>query len=296
MCCRKKLPDTGEYAFDRIATKKVLFSRHETNMTIILQILWMSLLGLGVGLFSAGLGLGGGVLMVPAFITFIPEMDVHTAKGTSLFIILLVALTGFPRVRHAQEHRPQLTSSLVIIAGALAGGYLGAALTARMSEKAVLTLFLLFIVFLMLRLAVGEPQPFIQRKPTHKSGLLFCAGLAAGAAGSATGTGGGSLLAPLILLMGLLPHTQLVYSANQVMIATSIAAAPAHFMGRQLYHEHFTIGHVCLEVVPLIVLFAQVGIIIGVRLNHSMRAYHRRLILAWVLALVALRILIQMFV
>lgn len=263
-------------------------------MILLFQILWMALLGMGVGIFSAGLGLGGGVLMVPAFITFLSGMDMHTAKGTSLFIILLVAMTGFFRVRRLQEHRPHITSSLVVIAGALVGGYTGAAITARMSEEALLALFLLFIVFLMLRLVVGEAQSFVKRRLTHRNGLLFCVGLAAGSVGSATGTGGGSVLAPLILLTGLLPHTQLVYTANQVMIATSLAAAPTHFFAPQTYEVHFTVGQVCLGVIPVIFLGAQVGVIIGARLNQTMRAARRRMLLAWVLALVALRVLIQM--
>ena len=261
------------------------------TMIILLNIAGLALLGLSVGVFSAGLGLGGGVLMVPAFITFIPGMDMHTAKGTSLFIILLVALSGFPRVRRLQEHKPHLSSSFWVICGALLGGYVGAFITSYMSEQGLLTLFLLFIVFLMLRLVIGEPQPFVKRKLHHRNGMLLLVGIAAGAAGSATGTGGGSLLAPLILLTGLLPHTQLVYTANEVMIATSLAAAPAHFLAEQNYHHYFSIGQVCLEVVPVIVLFAQAGVIIGARMNHTMQANRRRWILAVVLALVAMRIL-----
>lgn len=262
-------------------------------MIILLQITELALLGLFVGIFSTGLGLGGGVLMVPAFITFLPGMDMHTAKGTSLFIILLVALTGFPRLRRLQKERPHISSSLCIATGALAGGYFGAAATAYMSEKGLLVLFMLFVLFLMVRLVVDEPQPFVKRPLNHRNGMLFFMGIAAGAAGSATGTGGGSLLAPLILLTGLLPHTQLVYTSNQVMIATSLAAAPAHFLAQQSYHEYFTIGQICLEVVPVIVLFAQLGIIIGARLNNTMQAHHRRWLLAVVLALVALRVLVR---
>ena len=254
----------------------------------------MAALGISVGVFSAGLGLGGGVLMVPAFITFLPGMDMHTAKGTSLFIILIVATTGFFRVRRLQEKRPHVTSSLNIVAGALLGGGVGASLTAQMSEDALLAFFLAFVVFLMARLVMGEAQPFVNRELMHRNALLFFVGFAAGAVGSATGTGGGSVLAPLILLTGLLPHTQLVYTANQVMIATSLAAAPVHFFASQTYQTHYTIGHVYLVLVPVIVLSAQVGILIGARVNKRMGARQRRLLLAWVLALVAFRIFIQM--
>ncbi len=264
-------------------------------MSLLFEIMWMALLGLGVGVCSAGLGLGGGVLMMPVFITFIPSMDVHTAKGTSLFIILLVALTAFPRIWRAQQHHPHISVALSLSAGAVLGGYVSAYVTTRVSEDVILILFLLFVAFMMWRLVYGEPQPVIKRPVVHRNMLLFVIGLVAGAAGSATGTGGCSVFVPLILLTGLLPHTQTVYSANQVMIATSLAAAPAHFMAEQVYQGHFTIGHISLGIVPVIFIAAQVGIHFGVRINQRLHARRRRTVLAVMLAVVGLRMLLELF-
>ncbi len=263
-------------------------------MLIVLHIVWMALLGLGVGFFSAGLGLGGGVIMMPAFITFLPGMDVHTAKGTSLFIILLVAATGFPRVRRLQRQRPHYSAALLLAAGALAGGYIGAVVTTRVSGNTILLLFLAFVAFMMWQLMAGEPKSVMKRPVQHRRAMLLLIGVAAGATGSATGTGGGSVLAPMILITGLLPHTQMVYSANQVMIATSLAAAPAHFLADQVYFEHYTIGHVCLGIIPVIFIFAQIGIFFGAWANRHMRAEWRRRLLALVLALVGLRMLLEL--
>ncbi len=263
-------------------------------MPIIFEYTWMALLGLGVGFFSAGLGLGGGVLMMPAFITFMPEMGVYTAKGTSLFIILLVAITSFFRVRRLQQQRPHYSATLLLSAGAIAGGYVGAVISTRTSERTILLLFVAFVAFMMWQLTVGEPKATLKKAPLHKNSLLLLIGIAAGAIGSATGTGGGSILAPLILVTGLLPHTQMVYSATQVMIATSLAAAPAHLLAPQVYHGHYTIGHVSLGVVPVIFICAQVGVVLGARVNSGMPARRRRLLLAVVLAVVGLRMLAQL--
>ena len=265
-------------------------------MSILFEYIWMALLGLGVGLFSAGLGLGGGVIMMPAFITFIPDMDIHTAKGTSLFIILLVALASFSRVRQLQRIRPHYSAALLLSAGAVVGGYLGAVVTTRVSERTILLLFIAFVLFMMWRLMVGEPKRVLKRATLHRNSLLLLIGVAAGVTGSATGTGGGSVLAPLLLVTGLLPHTQMVYSAIQVMIATSLAAAPAHFMAPQIYHDHYTIGHVCLGIVPVIFICAQAGVVLGARLNRDMPAARRRFWLALVLAAAGLRMIAQLMV
>lgn len=233
--------------------------------------------------------------MVPAFISLIPDMDIHTAKGTSLFIILMVALTGFPRVWRSQVHRPSLRPVLFITLGALTGGYAGAAVTVNLSETTILILFISLIGFFLVRLVTDTSIPHHKRPRKYQDGQLFGVGLLAGGIGSATGTGGGSVLAPLVLLTGLLPHTQLVYVANQEMIATSLAAAPAHLLAEQSFHRFFTVGHICLGIAPIVVVFSQIGIVIGVRLNQRLRAHQRRLLLACVLLLVAIRMSYQFY-
>ncbi len=262
-------------------------------MLFMLQSVGFMVLALGVGFLSSGLGLGGGVLMVPAFAAFVSGMDIHTAKGTSLFIILLVALTSFPRVRLLQQARPPWRYMLLLTVGALAGGYFGASVTTRMSETTVLILYLIFIVVL-LGLLLTQPALAPKREVKHRNALLAGTGALAGAVGSATGTGGGAVMTPVALSLNLLPHTQLVYVANQVMIATSLAAAPAHFFAEQSFHRFWTVGHVCLGLAPLMLLFAQVGVVFGARMNRVLRARHRRLLLSAVLCLVFLRMLLRL--
>src|SRR5881392_3072182 len=61
------------------------------------------LLGLGVGVLVGLLGIGGGVVLVPAMVYFL-HMDQHLAQGTSLFILLPpvgLACRDFVRPRNA---------------------------------------------------------------------------------------------------------------------------------------------------------------------------------------------------
>lgn len=261
--------------------------------SLLLQGILLALLGLGVGIFSTGLGLGGGVLMVPAFITFVPGMDVHTAKGTSLFIILLVALSGFPRLRRAQKERPALYTAACLACGALAGGYAGAVLSTRAPDTVVLWFFLLFLSLLIVRLVRGDQVTPIQRPILHAGMVLFLIGAAAGFTGSATGTGGGAVMAPLVLLGGLLPHSQIVHVANQVIIATSLAAAPEHFLAEPVTRQYWTVGHIALGLVPVVFIAAQIGVVLGVKMNAAMTSRQRRLALALVLAVVTARMVAQ---
>jgi uncharacterized membrane protein YfcA len=86
---------------------------------------WVALLvGLVVGAFSGVVGIGGGILFVPALIWFF-GMDQHKAQGTSLGALLapvgLFAFWEYYRRGHAD-----LRIALLLAAGFLVGGYFGA--------------------------------------------------------------------------------------------------------------------------------------------------------------------------
>jgi uncharacterized protein len=82
-------------------------------------------IGLVAGVVSGSLGVGGGVIMVPAMVLLlgIPE---SVAQGTSLFVILPTAISGVRSHyrRHNLDFQPTLWMGLVGAATAAAGAYL----------------------------------------------------------------------------------------------------------------------------------------------------------------------------
>jgi hypothetical protein len=83
------------------------------------------LVGLVVGMFSGVVGIGGGVLFVPALIWLL-GMDQHKAQGTSLGALLApVGLFAF--MEYYRKGNADLRVALLLAAGFLVGGYFGAA-------------------------------------------------------------------------------------------------------------------------------------------------------------------------
>jgi uncharacterized membrane protein YfcA len=82
-------------------------------------------IGLAAGLVSGTLGVGGGVVMVPAMVLLlgIPE---SVAQGTSLFVILPIAISGVASHyrRHNLDFQPTIWMGLVGAVTAGAGAYL----------------------------------------------------------------------------------------------------------------------------------------------------------------------------
>jgi uncharacterized membrane protein YfcA len=84
----------------------------------------MLLVGLVVGLFSGVVGIGGGILFVPALL-WLTGMDQHRAQGTSLGALLApVGLFAF--MEYYREGNADLRIAALLGAGFLVGGYFGA--------------------------------------------------------------------------------------------------------------------------------------------------------------------------
>jgi uncharacterized membrane protein YfcA len=86
---------------------------------------WLILLvGLVVGMVSGVVGIGGGILFVPALV-WLMGMDQHKAQGTSLGALLApVGILAF--LEYYRKGNADLRVALLLAVGFLVGGYFGA--------------------------------------------------------------------------------------------------------------------------------------------------------------------------
>ena len=86
---------------------------------------WMYLLiGLAVGVVSGVVGIGGGILFVPALV-WLAGMDQHKAQGTSLGA-LLAPVGIFAFMEYYRKGNADVRVAALLAAGFLVGGYFGA--------------------------------------------------------------------------------------------------------------------------------------------------------------------------
>jgi hypothetical protein len=108
-----------------------------------MHIIMVLLLGIATGMVSGLLGVGGGLLMVPIF-THIFKMDIHKAIGTSLAIIVPIALVG--STRHFLNGNIEFRNLAFFVVAALIGGWLGATLANVLPVPVLKRLFAIFLV------------------------------------------------------------------------------------------------------------------------------------------------------
>lgn len=179
----------------------------------MLLIITVLVLGLAVGVLVGLLGIGGGVVLVPAM-AYLLHYDQHLAQGTSLFILLppigLGALRGYWK-----SGQVDLRAGILCATGFLLGGYAGGRFAVPMSSKYLQAIFGFFLMLSAILLwAKTRRQPGLgeskreEAKQSHwrDAGIFMLAGFCGIVAGM-VGIGGGVLLVPLLgLLFGFSQH------------------------------------------------------------------------------------------
>ncbi len=115
-------------------------------------MIWLVVAGLAAGLLSGMLGVGGGVLFVPALVVAVSATQVE-AEATSLLAILPVAVVGAWSQRRYGNVRLKEAGLIGVlsIAGAVGGVALANALPERALKLAFAALSLAIAVQLVLR-------------------------------------------------------------------------------------------------------------------------------------------------
>ncbi len=116
------------------------------------QKLILLLIGLGAGILSGLVGIGGGIIIVPALVFFLGYTQID-AQGTSLAVLLLpvgiFAVLNFYKNGHVNINATLLISGGFVF-GALFGSYLTNSVIPPDIIKKIFGLLLLFVAYKML--------------------------------------------------------------------------------------------------------------------------------------------------
>ena len=109
------------------------------------------LVGLGVGVLAAIMGVGGGFIMVPAMI-YLLGMPTKVVVGTSLFQIIFVA--GFTTFMHALTNQSvDLMLAVLLIAGGVIGAQIGTRIGGRLKAEQLRILLAVLVLAVCARVA-----------------------------------------------------------------------------------------------------------------------------------------------
>jgi len=116
------------------------------------EFLLLALIGLAAGIFGGMVGLGGGVIMIPAMI-YLMGMSQISAQGTSLAIMIppvgILAVMNYYKSGHIN-----LKYALIIAIAFTIGGYFGSKIALNLPVATVKKIFGFALIVIALRMII----------------------------------------------------------------------------------------------------------------------------------------------
>lgn len=120
-------------------------------------ILMVILIGIAAGMLSGLVGIGGGLIIVPALVYFL-GFSQHTAQGTSLGLILLpVGILGV--LQYYKHGDVDIKVVCILAVGFLIGSYFGSKVALNLPQATVKKIFaVLMIIIAAKMLFIDKPK------------------------------------------------------------------------------------------------------------------------------------------
>jgi uncharacterized membrane protein YfcA len=114
------------------------------------QIVLVILIGLAAGTLGGMVGVGGGIIVVPALIFFLGFTQ-HQASGTSL-AMMLPPVGILAVLNYYKKGALDVRIAALLALGFLAGGYLGSKLSLGMAQETVKKVFAVVMIVMALKM------------------------------------------------------------------------------------------------------------------------------------------------
>lgn len=249
--------------------------------------------GIGGGILAGLLGVGGGIVIVPALyfaLTMLgldPEVTMKVAVATSLSTIVFTSLAS----SRAHYRRGAVDTALIrmwapwVIIGVIIGAFAGGAISGTVSIAVFATVSLAVSADMILRKGRAEPEPRQFSKPVWAGFGIFT-----GAVSALMGIGGGTVGVPLLNFLG--------YDIRRAVGTSTVLGFMIGVPGTLVYIftgygnealPPFSLGYVNLvaaaAIIPLTTIFSQ----LGAKLAHTIPPQALRLFFGVFLLLTAIR-------
>ena len=259
-------------------------------------MIWVeyALTGLFAGFLAGYLGIGGGLVLVPALSWLFSrdpataDVAVQMAVATSLATMLFTSMSSLL----AHHRRGAILWSLVrqMIPGLLAGALLGSIIADRIGSVALGNVFGVFALLIGLQMLRGTRQT--GGRPLPGRLVVTGTGFGIGTVSSLLGIGGGSMTVPWLLW-----HDQRVQNAVATAAACGYPIAIAGTLGFVMLGDStstaLTLGYVHLPALAGVAVFSVMGAPLGVAAVHRSSPLLAKRFFAAFLLLVAVKMLLR---
>jgi len=118
------------------------------------ELIILIVIGFLAGVVGGSLGLGGGIIIVPALV-FILGFTQHEAQGTSLAVLLFpIGILGV--INYTKRGYVDFKFALILIIAFIVGSYLGSVIAIHLPAKTLRKIFGIFMLLISLKMIFNK--------------------------------------------------------------------------------------------------------------------------------------------
>jgi len=229
--------------------------------------------------FSLG-GVGTALIMVPILVSF--GVPLNIAKSVALFnngtSMIGASVSNF------KNGRLDMKFSIPFIISSILFAIVGAYISKFFSTSVILFIFIVFLIvsgFIFLFFGKKDRSNYRDDSPFT---LLFLVGSFAGVISGLIGIGGGSVISPIMLLLGFNPKK-----------TTTVTAFVIPFSSFSAFLTYWAMGSINWTLIALVSIFGLAGALLGTSFMHKkLKPKAVKKVLAFILLGMALKMILQL--
>jgi uncharacterized protein len=117
-------------------------------------VIILLIIGLLAGLVGGGLGVGGGIVVLPALIFFL-GFSQHQAQGTSM-VMMLPPITILAAYNYYKQGFVNMNAAIILMVAFVVGSYFGSLLAMKIPDKTLTRIFGFLLLFVAIKLIWGK--------------------------------------------------------------------------------------------------------------------------------------------
>ncbi len=255
------------------------------------------IVGFITGIMSGLLGIGGGVIMVPALVAIFDSHHyggnylMQLATGTSLSAMIITTLmTTWANQKHGTVRWSMLS---LLIPGTVMGALIGVWVAKDVDTQVLQIIFAIFAVLLGFNLILGSKATTVKKPVSLHPIFTFICAMLIGILAGLLGIGGGILLIPFLLWFGFSMKESSATSAACAFMTSLAGAIMAVIAGWHIQGlPSHSVGFVYWPVALGLGIASMISAPLGVKLAHRLPVHTIKRLFGVVLWGIAVRMIL----
>lgn len=262
-------------------------------------LIYMPILGIIAGLLSGLLGIGGGIIIIPALLYLLPKIPEVTqdnvaiiAIATSLFTICITAFSS-GRSHYKRGNVDWVMTKPVILSVSISA-IIASQIAVMLSTAWLTKIFSFLLIILAIQMWRGKHD--ITCESTQVSNAkLAGGGVLTGGLASLAGLGGGAILVPYMTFIGI-PIRKSIATAAISGVAVALFGSIGYLIaGWQWTESSDFLGYVHWPTAVMIMGFSYFAAPLGVKAGQKLQQVQLKKVFAVFMMLVSIKLLLEVF-